>query len=96
VFAGNEGAAPSAGVDLPDYLRISREFARVLEGKEGVVSVGLGREGSTVVLIVATDPKEGALTLPKHFRGIKVVAASLGKAKHYSQEGLLWSETLVS
>lgn len=79
----------------PDYLEVSRQFARQLEGREGVVSVGLGKEDGEFVLVVAVDgpraPEVDATQgspvrpgLPRRFHGLRVVVQDLGEARLFT------------
>lgn len=63
-----------------DYNAIRQELASALRDVPGVISVGIGKEGDTVVLIVAIDSNYFAGSVPNSFRGVSVVVRRFGMA----------------
>ncbi len=67
-----------------DYLTLRDELASVLREVPGVLSVGIGKEDSRIVLVVAIDPIHFTGGVPSSFDGVAVVLRDLGMAKLYS------------
>lgn len=63
-----------------DYNSIRQELASALRDVPGVISVGIGKEDDTVVLIVAIDSNHFAGSVPSSFRGVSVVVRNFGPA----------------
>lgn len=83
MLESDEGAVACMTID---YNAIRNELARVLRNVPGVLSIGLGKEGNDVVLVVAIDPDTFTGTLPASFRGVGVIIRSLGVASlHFSR-----------
>ena len=63
-----------------DYSAIRNELASVLREVPGVISVGIGKEGKDVVLVVAIDPDHFAGSIPSSFQGVGVIVRNFGMA----------------
>lgn len=89
------------------YLEASHELARRLDGREGVVSVGLGKQDGEVVLVVALERRAAAENddegdtarpagLPERFHGLRVVVRQLGEGHLFSSEVDMMSEAIAN
>jgi hypothetical protein len=66
-----------------DYQALSRKLHTTLREVAGVISVGVGKQNSRHVLVVAIDPETYVGGIPNDFEGVKVVRRKLGLAKFF-------------
>jgi len=66
------------GVVMIEILRLRDEFASDLKEVPGIVSVGIGRSGREVVLVVAVDRDQFKGSVPERYKGVNVRVQELG------------------